>query len=273
MRLGIATGLKHSSPEEWARQLKGHGVGSVLFPVNSNQQEKEILAYKAAAEREQLLIAEVGIWRNAISLDEQERNENMDWSIAQLKLADRVGARCCVNVAGAAGEKWDGAYRENFSQKTWERTVRMIQEVIDEAKPQNTFFTIEPMPWMVPSGPEEYLRLLEDVNRERFAVHMDIINMINTPDRYFNMEMFTKKSFDLLGPYIKSCHVKDISLLEQYTFQLRECACGEGEYPLEIYAQLASELDPDMPFIIEHLDSDEAYLESLAYVKHRLASV
>ena len=38
---------------------------------------------------------------------------------------------------------------------------------------------------------------------------------------------------------------------------------------LEKYAGLARKADPDMPLIIEHLDGDEAYLESLSYVKLR----
>lgn len=42
----------------------------------------------------------------------------------------------------------------------------------------------QPMPWMIPTGPDDYLRLTEEVDRERFAVHMDVINMINAVDRY-----------------------------------------------------------------------------------------
>ncbi|MDC7292327.1 MULTISPECIES: hypothetical protein [unclassified Butyrivibrio] len=33
-------------------------------------------------------------------------------SVLQLRLADFVGARCCVNVAGAFGPIWDGAYKD-----------------------------------------------------------------------------------------------------------------------------------------------------------------
>ena len=36
------------------------------------------------------------------------------------------------------------------------------------------------------------------------------------------------------------------------------------------YAHLANELSIDMPFIIEHLDSDEEYIESAIYVKNLL---
>ena len=38
---------------------------------------------------------------------------------------------------------------------------------------------------------------------------------------------------------------------------------------LERYAALARAVNPDMPMIIEHLDGDEAYEESLLYVKGR----
>ncbi|MBO5281638.1 MAG: sugar phosphate isomerase/epimerase [Lachnospiraceae bacterium] len=271
MRIGLAASLQHGSPEEWAGNMKRLGCGSVVFPVDSSSPEEIIAGYEAAAREAGLRIAEVGVWRNAVSLSEQERNEAMDYSIRQLRLADRLGAACCVNVIGSLGERWDGAYAENFTKNAWDRAVRMIQEVIDTAKPEHTFFTIEPMPWMYPTGPEEYLRLLEDVNRERFAVHMDVINMINTPERYFFPEKFVEHCFALLGDRIKSCHIKDIRLGQEFTFRLEECACGEGTFCLERYAQLANQADPEMPMIIEHLHTDQEYLQSLAYVKKRLA--
>lgn len=272
MKIGLASPLQHGSPQEWAGNMRRLGCGSVVFPVDSASGEENIAGYEAAARAAGLRIAEVGVWRNAISLDEQERNQAMDYSIRQLRLADRLGAVCCVNVIGALGERWDGAYAENFTKKAWDRAVRMIQEVIDTARPEHTYFTIEPMPWMYPTGPEEYLRLLEDVDRERFAVHMDVINMINTPERYFFPEKFVDHCFALLGDRIKSCHIKDVRLCQEFTFQLQECACGEGTFCLERYVQLINQADPDMPVIIEHLHTDEEYLQSLSYVKSRLAS-
>ena len=63
--------------------------------------------------------------------------------------------------------------------------MQTIRQVIDAVNPKNTYFTIESMPWMYPTGPDEYLRLLEDVGRDRFAVHLDVFNWITTPQRYF----------------------------------------------------------------------------------------
>ncbi len=270
MRLGISTPLQHSSAEEWAEKMEKLGMRSVVFPVDSFAEKEVIENYRVQAEKHELMIAEVGIWRNALAEDPKEQQAVMDYSIAQLKLADSLGARCCVNVAGAAGKLWDGPYRENFSRRTWERTVRMVQEVIDEARPEHTFFTLEPMPWMVPTGPEEYDRLLSEVNREHFGVHMDGVNWINSADRYFNPEEFLEKCFSILGKRIRSCHLKDVHLETELTFQLKECPCGEGEFPLEKYVELIDSLDPEMPVIIEHLSTDEQYESSAAYVKKRL---
>lgn len=266
MKLGISTSLNGLTPEQWAKKLVSLGCESLVFPVDSTADDKLIDAYVSEASTNNLTIAEVGIWRNAISEDPAEAEKNMAYSIDQLKLADKIGAKCCVNVAGAIGPRWDGGYKENFSQYAWDKTVRMIQEIIDTVKPTNTYFTIECMPWMIPTGPKEYLKLMEAVNRDRFAAHIDIINMINCPERYFFPEEFLKETFDLLGPYVKSCHLKDIQLLDEYTFRLKECACGDGSFPFVKYMEMATAINPDMPMIIEHLADDAAYEKSVAYV-------
>ena len=72
---------------------------------------------------------------------------------------------------------------------------------------------------------------------------------------------------ELLGSRIRSCHIKDVHLKEEYTFQLQECAPGEGEYPLRYYAQKMSGIDPDMPVILEHLNTDEEYIRYMNYLK------
>lgn len=273
MRLGISSGLRHDTPQEWAENMTKLGLSSVVFPVDSTADEKVIEEYENEAKKHNLLIAEVGIWRNAIAEDKATRRQAMDYSIAQLRLADKIGANCCVNVAGAfAGSRWDGAHALNFSQRAWDETVCMVREIIDTAKPVNTFFTLEPMPWMFPTGPEEYDRLINSVSREKFAVHMDIVNMINCPERYFFMDEFLEKTFNILGPKIRSCHLKDVMLGQEFTFLLRECACGEGILNIEKYVELAEKYNPDMPMIIEHLSDDESYIKSVGYVRNRLGS-
>ena len=272
MYLGLSSSLKHSSPKEWAETHKALGLKSVVFPVDCNAGEKLIEAYKKEAEKHGLLIAEVGIWRNTLAADMAEREKWIDYAIRQLKMADKIGAACCVNVVGTPyGPRWDGGYRQNFSQELWQLAVKMIQRIIDEAKPTRTKFSIESMPWMIPSSPDEYLRLIKDVNRKEFGAHLDVVNMITSPERYFFNDKFLEECFSKLKGKICSCHLKDIRLKEEYTFQLQECACGQGTLDLELFAKLATAENAQMPMIIEHLSTDEEYLESLKYVQKRLA--
>ena len=161
MLLGISGSLAHNSPEDWAKKHVDLGLKSVNFPVNYLAGEETYMAYKKAADEAGLVIAEVGIWRNTLAADETERKIQMNYAIEQLKMADKIHAKCCVNVAGTPhGPRWDGGYKENFSRETWNQTVSMIQEIIDTAQPVNTKFSIESMPWMVPSTPDEYARLI-----------------------------------------------------------------------------------------------------------------
>ena len=271
MYLGISSSLAHSSPEEWAAKHKTLGLDTVVFPVSCDESEDVILAYKKAADEVGLTIAEVGIWRNTLAADPDERKRWIDYAIRQLRMADAIGAACCVNVVGTPyGPRWDGGYRDNFTRELWNMAVKMIQQIIDAVHPKHTKFCIESMPWMIPSSPDEYLRLIEDVDRAEFGTHLDVVNMITTPKRFFFNDAFLEECFQKLHGTIVSCHLKDILLKQEYTFQLQECACGEGILNLELYAQLATAENPCMPMIIEHLTTDEEYVESVKYVRERL---
>lgn len=269
MRLGVSKNLGYEDPKEWALQMKKLGCGSVVFPIDYTGGEEVIWEYVKAARENGLVIAEVGVWCNPLSENEEERKAAIRKCKGQLRLADEIGANCCVNVAGTRGAWWAGAYKENFSSQTWDETVRVIQEIIDEVQPKSTYYTVEPMPAMYPMNPDQYLELIRCVNRERFAVHMDLFNWITDPCKYFFHETFMEECFDKLGGYIKSCHLKDVSLQKEATFQLREVPCGDGELNLETYARLAEKCNPDMTMIIEHLPSKEAYIESMKYVSER----
>lgn len=271
MYLGISSSLEHSSPQDWAAKHVALGLKCVNFPVDYTVGRENYMAYKKAADEAGLLIAEVGIWRNTLAANPEERTKWIDYAVNQLKMADEIGANCCVNVVGTPyGPRWDGGYRQNFSPELWEMAVKMIQQIIDTANPTHTKFSIESMPWMIPSSPDEYLRLIKDVDRPQFGAHLDVVNMITTPHRYFFNDEFLQECFTKLNGKICSCHLKDIKLKEEYTFQLEECACGQGSLDLKLFANLATQQNEKMPMIIEHLHSDKEYEASVNFVKSLL---
>lgn len=271
MRIGLSSPLRHETPQEWAAQMVELGCKAIVFPLDYTAPENLIADYVDAAKMHDLTIAEVGIWRNVFAIDRNEREEARKRAVGQLRLADQIGAECCVNVAGTfGGPVWDGGYKENYSREAWDLIVSYTQGLLDEVKPVRTKYSIEPMPWMYPTSPDECLKLLSEVDRQAFGIHLDVVNMINTPERYFFSDDFIQECFDKLGSLVCSCHLKDIRLREELTFQLEETFCGNGTLNIEKYISLMNQYNPDMPVIIEHLNTDEEYRDSLQYVKERL---
>lgn len=271
MRLGIAGGLSHRSPDEWAEKLKKVGCGAVVFPLAHNAGDGLIGSYTQAARDHDLVIAEVGAWCNPLHRDPVERAKNIEYIQNQLRLADRIGARCCVNIAGTGGDIWDGGYAENYTAETYRIIIETVRQIIDGVRPGHTYYALEPMPWMIPDSPRCYAQLIEDIGSPRFASHMDAVNMISSPERYFNSGAFAESCFDILGSHIKSCHVKDVRLERHLTFNLKETFCGDGGFDIKRYALAAERCDKDMPFILEHLPDEEAYLKSLKYIQDLLS--
>lgn len=267
MKLGIAISLPHTTAEEWGRKNKQLGLSSVVFPCSYRDEISKIDAYVSACRDFDLRIAEVGSWCNVMVKDAAEREANIAKCIHQLELAEYIKADCCVNISGAMGDIWDGPYVENLTEATYEKVVSTTQKIIDAVNPQVTSYTLEPMPWMYPHTPENYLQLLQDVDRSGFGVHMDIVNMISDPVKYLYNAEFTKKAMELLGKYIKSCHIKDVLLQSQLTVQLKEVPCGEGGFDLKNYITLIDRISPDMPVIIEHLSRVEEYIKAVEYIK------
>lgn len=137
-------------------------------------------AIREAFAAEGVVIAEVGAWRNLLDPDAAKRKENLQYVIERLELAEGVGARCCVDIAGSYNPTvWYGPHPNNLSQEFFDATVENCRRIIDAVRPSRTTFSIEMMGWNLPDGPESYLRLVRAVDRSAFSVHLDVCNGIN----------------------------------------------------------------------------------------------
>lgn len=124
------------------------------------------------------------------------------------------------------------------------------------------------MPYMLPDSPETYLELARAVDRPGFGFHMDAVNLLNSPRRYFGNREFVSHCFSLLGNRVKSCHLKDTRMEPSaLTVTIRECVFGEGGFDMLHYIRTAEAVDPEMPMIIEHLPTYEAYDRAVAHVR------
>ena len=85
MLLGISSQMEHADPQDWASKHVALGLKSVNFPVSFQDGEDTFMAYRKAADEAGLAIAEVGVWRNTLAADLQERRKWVDYSIEQLQ--------------------------------------------------------------------------------------------------------------------------------------------------------------------------------------------
>ncbi len=269
MRIGGSIEREYKNPEEWYRLVEELQYRAVIAPVDWHASREEKEAYLACAKEHNLVIGEVGAWSNPLSQDEKIRKEALEYCKNQLQLAEELSAGCCVNIAGSRGEKWDGFCEENYRKDTYALIVDTVREIIDAVKPKRTFYTIEPMPWMVPSSPDEYLQLIHDVEREGFAVHLDFTNMINCPERFVHRDAFIESCFKKLGPYIKSVHGKDVNMEDHLPCVIKETMPGKGCVDYQKVIRLCDGLGKDMPLYVEHLPDFESYKEAASYVRNQ----
>ncbi len=267
MRLGAPVFEPYDHPDAWIAAVRRRGYRAAYCPVKTDADDATIRAYARAAEAADIVIAEVGAWSNPLSPDAATRAAAIAKCQAGLALADAIGARCCVNIAGSRGPKWDGPHPADLTPETFDLIVQTVREIIDAVKPTRTFYTLEPMPWMYPDSADSYLALIAAIDRPQFAVHLDIVNLVNSPQRYFANAGLIRECAAKLGPWIKSCHAKDILLADRLTVHLDEVRPGLGGLDYRTLLRELNALDPDLPLMLEHLPGQEEYDQAAAYVR------
>jgi sugar phosphate isomerase/epimerase len=253
LRLGGPVFDDFESPDAWIQCLKRLGYRAAYCPVEADEKNDVVNAYTKAAKKADIIIAEVGAWSNPISPKVKVRKAALEKCKKQLDLADRIDANCCVNISGSRNPTdWDGHHKENLTEHTFDYIVETTRAIIDAVKPTRTYYTLEPMPWAYPDSPDSYLRLLKAIDRKHFAVHLDPVNLVCSPQLYYNNARLTRECFKKLGSYIKSCHAKDILLDEKFMTHLDEVRIGLGNFDYKTFLTQLSKM-PDIPLMLEHL--------------------
>jgi sugar phosphate isomerase/epimerase len=272
-------------PEAYVRAHVEFGYNAAYMPAISLDDRDTITALNKATANAGLIIAEGGAWRNLIAHDPQIRQANLDYAVHQLALADELGARACVAFHGTVGHKDDpwqlsdnydyGPHPDNQTEAGFERAVETARYVIDAVKPKRTRFSLEMVPWLVTDTAENYLKLLQAIDRPQFGAHIDAVNMVITPRLYFNSGRMIREAFALLGPHIVSCHAKDIVMQGgpgTISFHFDEVPPGEGNLDYRAYLSEIAALGREVPLMLEHFDVP-GYRRGLAHIKREAAAI
>ena len=124
MRLGTSSPLAHATPEDWAKKQKELGLSAINFHLTCEDDAKLIDEYVKAARENDLMLAEVGVWRNTMDPDEASRKEAIRYAIEHGQPGD------VIIIAGKGHE----TYQEIKGVKYDMDDRVLIREVLEEQK-------------------------------------------------------------------------------------------------------------------------------------------
>jgi sugar phosphate isomerase/epimerase len=267
IRLGAPVFDAPADPEGLALAHRKLGYRAAYCPDVSLDDKDRVRDVAAAFARHDVVIAEVGRWCNLLDADAAVRAANLKTVTEGLALAEAIGARCCVDIAGSYNPKvWFGPHPDNLSPKFFDATVENARKIIDAVHPRRAKFALEMMGWALPDSPDSYLKLIKAVDRDAFGVHLDPCNLINSPARFYRNTELLNECFDKLGQWIVSCHAKDLAWDVETNLHFREVCLGAGEMDWRTYLARLAALPGDVPLMIEHMSGAEEYDKSRRFL-------
>lgn len=260
IRLGGPIFEKAEDPESLAAAHRALGYRAAYCPNVPFRDGDRVRAFAGAFAKHDVVIAEVGRWCNLMDADSEKRKKNLENVTEGLALAEAIGARCCVNIAGSKNtEFWYGPHPDNLSPAFFDAAVENARAIIDAVKPARAKFAYEMMGWSIPESPDSYAALIKAVDRDAFGVHLDPCNLVNSPERFYRNTDLLNECFDKLGDRIVSCHAKDLTWDVEMNVHFREVVPGTGSLDYGAYLRRLAALPSPPPLMIEHLANAEEY--------------
>jgi sugar phosphate isomerase/epimerase len=82
-----------------------------------------------------------------------------------------------------------------------------------------------------------------------------------------------KELFAKLGPYIKSCHAKDIRLDSRLTTHLDECRPGLGALDYAVYLRELDKLPIPAALMMEHMSQPDEVAAAASFIRQQAISL
>ena len=258
--------LEFQDPQQWVALLGQWGFRAADCPVPIGASANQVRAYAQAAQKADIVIGQVGAWSNPISLDEKIRKQGVEKNIQGLQLADEIGALCCVNASGSLGAQLKTEHPGNLTEDTFALIVDTVRHIIDTVKPRRTCYALEPMPYTYPNSADSYLRLVKAIDRPAFGVQFDPVNIVNSPEKYYNTAGVIKEFVRKLGPLIKCSHLKGVKMQSQVTVHIDEVCVGAGNLDVATFIHAMATLK-NVPILIEHMKSEAEYRQATDHTR------
>jgi sugar phosphate isomerase/epimerase len=278
----LAGGMGRSgneSFEEMVKKVRDGGYTSVAVGPDPwhDMKESELAEVRAALKKYDVVVYEVGGYRNMLHTVEEERQKNLKHLARCIEAAEKIGCPMVGTISGSRDPqnlRVDNfaPHPDNWTEATWKLLISGVRQVLKDTAGCKAGLGMEAQVTTNQDTPKSHRRLMDDVGDPRLKVNLDPTNMVSLATYYHTTELLNE-CFDLLGEDILGCHAKDTWIIpDQQTVHVQEVCPGRGVMDYETYLVRLSRMKWPRSLLPEHIPGDQ-YIEAKAYIEKVAAKV
>ncbi len=278
----LATGLARTGNEDFevmAKRVRDGGYTAVVTSPDPwhGMPESEMAQVRAALKKYDVVVYEVGGYRNMLHTVEAERQKNLKHLARCIEAADKIGCPMVGTISGSRDPQNLRAdnfapHPDNWTEATWKLLISGVRQVLKDTAGCKAVLGMEAQVTTNQDNPKAHRRLLDDVGDPRLKVNLDPTNMVHFYNYYHTTDL-VNECFDLLGEDIMGCHAKDTYIIpDQQTVHVQEVCPGRGVMDYETYLVRMSKMKWPRALLPEHIPGDQ-YIEAKNYIEKVAAKV
>jgi len=279
---GIFNGYFPYDLETSIRKIKDAGMSCVQLDLSFKDMELEpgTLTFEKchvirdAFRDANLPIVAISAYTNLVSPDAAKKSANIAYVQKLLKFARDLGSPYVISETGTYNLDSDWVWDDkNAAPEAFDEICAVIKDLAIYAYDHNAVFLVENYVNNIVGSVDKVLELFARVNHPGLGLLLDPTNYF-TGANIGDVDGELNRIFNALGDKIKVAHAKDCKLAvnktekhahidaaESHTFRgagdVELPAAGLGVLNYELYLKRLSDLYPNIPIIIEHLDEED----------------
>jgi sugar phosphate isomerase/epimerase len=189
-----------------------------------------------------------------VSADEDVRQEAIRLARGACRGARLLDAVFLLIRSGSLNPAGNYApHRDNHSAQTAQRLIDSLRQVCAAAESEWVVIGLECHVITTLESPRKVRQIIEGVGSPALRYNADPVNFVSSFADAFDTRRVLAATFQELGDYMVSAHVKDIRLGDRLVVHIDECPIGEGIFDVADFMRRYEAIRPDGYALIEHL--------------------
>ena len=295
LSVGIFSAYYPYGLEESVRRIREDGFSCVQLDLSFKDMDIDVEKLDKATchkirdafRKGNIQIASITGDLNFVHPDPDIRAQNIRKMKSLLKHARDLGCGYVVSEVGTycPSHNWT-THPKNRTEEGYQEFLPIIMDIVKYAYDYGAVYLLEPSINHVMYSMDNVQRVFTDVNHKSLGLVLDPPNLYDM-DTIKNPDIFLNKVIHALGDKAIIAHAKDCVLAESteaitvdieagggHAFRgqggVELPASGHGVLNYNLYVEKIFRINPNMPFIIEHVDSREDMLRAKKYVDQKL---